>query len=141
MLRVTTSHFPHGAGNHERDSGCRSDRELTRGAEQGVAEATEQITIDADLRGETGKPRIGERNRDRIGRKRNAGDDIAAQPWSTITRQPLCGREKPHQSTPACVRIRHARRFASEIGGSSGLRNRATIGTLIILPGQLAAVL
>ena len=28
MLRVTTSHFPNGAGNHERDSGCRSDREL-----------------------------------------------------------------------------------------------------------------
>ena len=112
-----------------------------RGAEQGVAEATEQITIDADLRGETGKPRIGERNRDRIGRKRNAGDDIAAQPWKHDNPPTIVRAEKTASvhsglcSNPSCAAFRIRNRGVKRLTQSSHYRYTD------YLPGQLAAVL
>ena len=86
-LHVAVRHRPDRAGDHQRDGGRRPDRELARRAEQRIAEPAEQIAVDADLRRQAGEPRIGERNRDRVGRKRDAGDDVAAATnWRGIPR-------------------------------------------------------
>ena len=77
-LRVALSHGPHRSGNHQRNGGSRPDCELTRGSEQGVAQPTQQIAVDADLRRQAGKGGVGKRDRDRVGRQGYAGDDIAA---------------------------------------------------------------
>ena len=96
-LRVAVRHRPHRAGNHERDGGGRSDRQLTRRPEQGVAEPAQQVAVDADLRRQAGKSGIGERNRDRVGRQRHAGDDVTTQPGRTVFRQPT----RPAESAEA----------------------------------------
>ena len=76
-LRIALCHRSHRSGNHERDCGSRADRQLTRRTEQGVAQTAEQIAVDTDLRRQACKSRIGERNRDRVGRQRYPGNDIA----------------------------------------------------------------
>ena len=87
-LRVSVRHRTDRSGNHQRDGGGGPDRQLTRRAEQGVAEPAEQVAVDPDLRRQAGQPGIGERNRDRVGRQRHAGDGIGRQPGRTIFRQP-----------------------------------------------------
>ena len=87
-LRVPFGHRTHRSGDHQRDRRGRPDRQLAGRSEQRVAEPAEQVAVDADLRRQAGKPRIGERNRDRIGRQRHAGDDIA-------------GAARPHGTPPA----------------------------------------
>ena len=63
--------------NHQRDRRGRADRKLARRAEQRVADAAEHVAIDADLRRQARQRRIGERDRDGVGRKRDAGDSVA----------------------------------------------------------------
>jgi len=77
-LRVARRHRAHRAGDHQRDGGGRADRKLARGAEQRVADPAQQIAVDADLRRQARERRIGERNRDRVGRERHAGNDVVA---------------------------------------------------------------
>ena len=109
-LCITLRHRSHGTGDHERNCGSRPDRKLARGAEQGVAQAAEQIAIDAHLRRQPCEPRIGKRNRNSVGGQGYPGNDIAGQPGGTVLRQPA-GRWKPPE--PGCLflvfrRIRHA---------------------------------
>ncbi len=72
------------------------DRELARRAEQGIAEPTEQIAVDADLRRQAGELGISQRNRNRVGRQRDAGDDIVDQPAGPVVRQPASGGQMPN---------------------------------------------
>ena len=95
-LRVACGHRPHRAGDHQRDGGSGPDRELARGSEQGIAQTAQQIAVDADLRRQACKSRIGQRNRDRVGRKRYPGHNIAGQPGRAVFGQPAC-RRKPRQ--------------------------------------------
>ena len=108
VLRISTCHVPNSAGNHERDGGGRSDRQLARRPEQSIAEPAQQVAIYADLRRQAGKSRIGKRNGDRVGGQRDPGDDITAQPGGAIFRQPTCRRQFPHRSVPTGRRILHA---------------------------------
>ena len=85
--RVSCRQRSDGAGHHQRDRRGGTDRQLARRSEQRIAEAAEQIAVDADLGLQTGQARIGQRHRDRIGGERHAGDHIVTQP-----RRFICGK-------------------------------------------------
>ena len=122
-LRVTVRHRSHGTGDHERNGGSRPDRELARGAEQGVAQAAEQIAIDAHLRRQACKPRIGKRNRNRVGGQGYPGNDIAGQPGGAVLRQPA-GRRKPPEPGRICPVFRRIRHAAPQAANRSELAYR-----------------
>ena len=98
-LRVPLGHGAHRSGNHERDGGSRPDGELARGPEQGIAETAQQIAVDADLRRQACKARIGQGNRNRVGRQGYPGDDIAGRS-RTVGIQPTNG---PAETTTASL--------------------------------------
>ena len=79
---------------HQRDRRGRADRKLARRAEQRIADAAQHIAVDADLRRQAGERRIGQRHRDRVSRKRHAGNDIGAKPGGTVFGEPLRGRKE-----------------------------------------------
>ena len=99
-LHVPFGHCPHCPGNHERDGGSRSDRELTRGSEQGIAKTAQQVAIDADLRRQACKPRIGKGNRDRVGRQGYSGDNIGREARQRDI-QPANGPEETTKAKPS----------------------------------------
>ena len=109
-LRVTVRHRSHGSSDHQRNGGSRPDREMAREAEQGVAQAAKQIAVDAHLRRQAGKPRIGKRNRNRVGGQGHPGNDIGGQPGGAVLRQPAGWRKPPEpgricsglSSNPTC---------------------------------------
>ena len=71
-LRIAFGHLNHAGCDHQRDRRCGPDGELPRRAEHRVAEPAQQVAVNADLRRQAGKRRIGERDRDRIGGQSNA---------------------------------------------------------------------
>ena len=112
-LRIACRHRSHRPGDHERNGGGRSDRQLARRSEQRVSEPAQEVAVHADLWRQSGKRRISQRHRDRVGGYRHTGNDVVRQPGSLVFQQPA-GRWKvpnPCGSTRAIRRIRHARRL------------------------------
>jgi hypothetical protein len=106
-------------GDHQRDRGGRTDRELTRASEKRITDAAAQVAVDADLRRQTGQRRIGERHRDRIGSECHARDGVLRQPFGVILGQPADGRQYSRQTDPvdrslASVMVRALRHQASQ---------------------------
>src|SRR4051812_29640720 len=59
-----------------RDRGSRTDCQLTRRAQQRIADAAEHVAVDADLGRQARQRGIGQRHRNGVSRKRNAGDGV-----------------------------------------------------------------
>ena len=77
-----------------RDRGRWSDRQMPRRAEESVAEAADQVTVEAHLRRQPGKRGVGERDGECVSGQRHTGDDIIAQPCAVVLRQPLADRNQ-----------------------------------------------
>ena len=58
--RVPSGQRPDAAGDHERDCGGRADRKLAGRPKQRIAQAAKHIAVNADLRRQPGKARIGQ---------------------------------------------------------------------------------
>ena len=108
-LPVPLCHCPHGSGHHQRDGGSRPDRKLARGSKQGITHSAQQIAVNPDLRRQTRKPRIGQGNRNCVGRKGYPGDDIAGQPGQPVFSEPTRWRKPPEPDDflPVVRQIRH----------------------------------
>ena len=118
-LRVSFGHGRNGRGYHQGNRGCWPDGHLARGSEQGVAQTAEQIAVDADLRRQACKSRVGKRNRDRVGRQRYPGNDIAGQPSRPVFSQPAGWRKPPEPSCSFLVFHRSAMRLPKQSTSTS----------------------
>ncbi len=97
--RVAVRHGADGGGDHERDCRCRLDGEVPGRSEQRVAEAAEDVSIDADLRGKAGQRSVGERHGYGIGSERNTGHEVRAQPGQLILAEPVNRWQESAQMT------------------------------------------
>jgi hypothetical protein len=118
-LRIAVSHRRNGPRDHQGNRRSRSDCELARGAKQGVTEPTQQIAVNARLRGQPRKSGISQGNWNRVGRQRRARDYIAGQPFNPIVRQPASCWYMPKPSWHAllCHRISRCRDRLTVVGG------------------------
>ena len=107
--RIACRQRPDRARDHQRDRRGRTNRKLTRRAQQRVADAAQHVAIDADLRRQAGERRVGKRHRNRVSRQRHAADDVGRQPGGAISGEPVRRRE---EFSPARCHVGHLHRAA-----------------------------
>ena len=87
-------------GTDEKRNG-RGDRDgrVARTAEQPENQSAEETGVETRLRGEVGKGRIAEAGRHHVGRERDAGDEVAAQPGAVVGSEPAKRRHGAGEDT------------------------------------------
>ena len=110
-FRIALCHTRDRDADEHRDRGGRTDRELARRAEQRIEQAADQIAVNAILRRQSSERGVGERHRNRVGRKGHAGDRVVLQPLWPIGGKPLRRWKGRAPAADWSIALALARRF------------------------------